>query len=82
MTLAEIRMAFGASGVADSIRRALAVHGTVTAAAASLSTTPFGLRRAARRAGLTLEERPRTPGSAGWKRAKTPARKTRENEAK
>jgi len=62
MTLAEIRAALGASGVADAIRRALTAHATITAAAASLGTTPYGLRRAAKRVGVEIPEQPRTPG--------------------
>jgi len=73
-TLAEIRTTLGASGVADAIRRALAAHPTVTAAAASLGTEPRAFRRAAQRAGVAWPESPRAPGAAGGKRAKTAAK--------
>ena len=77
LTLAEIRATLGASGVADAIRRALAAHPTITAAAESLGTTPSNLRRAARRAGVSLPTMPGTPGSAGGRRAKTAAKQGR-----
>ena len=70
-TLAEIRTTLGASGVADAIRRAIAAHETITAAAASLDTDPKSFRRAAQRVGVALPESPHTPGSG---RAKTPAK--------
>lgn len=68
-TLADIRATLGASGVADAIRRALAAHPTITAAAESLGTAPSNLRRAARRVGVELPTMPGTPGSAGGRRA-------------
>jgi len=61
-TLADTRRDLGASGVADAIRRALAAHPTVTAAALALDTTPRALRRAAQRAGVAWPESPRAPG--------------------
>jgi len=70
-TLAEIRMTLGASGVADAIRRALAAHDTITAAAESLATDPKSFRRAAARVGVALPESPHAPGSG---RAKTTAK--------
>lgn len=76
-TLADLRASLGASGVADAIRRALAAHTTITAAAASLGTTPSNLRRAARRVGVALPTMPGTPGSAGGRRAKTAAKQGR-----
>lgn len=73
-TLAEIRSSLGASGVADAIRRSLAAHPTVTAAAVALGTTPRALRRAAQRAGVAWPESPLAPGAAGGKRAKNAVR--------
>lgn len=67
-TLAEIRRDLGASGVADAIRRALAAHDTVTAAAESLGTSARALRLAAQRTGVEWAERPRTPGTAAKKK--------------
>lgn len=73
-TLAEIRATLGASGVAVAIRRALAAHPTITAAAASLGTRPGALRRAAHRVGVELPQSPRAPGAAGGRRAKRPGK--------
>ena len=70
LTLAEIRATLGASGVADAIRRALAAHPTITAAAESLGTKPRALRRAAQRVGVEWPESPRAPGAAGGRRSK------------
>ena len=67
-TLAEIRTSLGASGVADAIRRALAAHDTVTAAAVSLGTSARALRLAAQRSGVEWAQRPRTPGTAAKKK--------------
>lgn len=69
LSLSQIRADLGASGVADAIRRALAAHPTVTAAAEALGTTPRALRRAAQRAGVAWPESPRAPGAAGGARA-------------
>ena len=69
-TLADIRATLGASGVADAIRRALAAHPTITAAAEALGTKPRALRRAAQRVGVEWPESPRAPGAAGGRRSK------------
>ena len=48
-TLADIRATLGASGVADAIRRALAAHPTITAAA--MGASPCGKSRRASSSG-------------------------------
>jgi hypothetical protein len=62
MTLAETLKLLGDSGAADAIRRALAAHPTITAAAKSLGTSRFAFRRTAARLDIALPESPRTPG--------------------